>query len=79
MTMKKVYDSGTYAGIRYNLSGELPASPIEPKYSNWYICKGFCGYNTPANNRGGYKTEKSAVSAIRRYQKVGEKHQLNII
>lgn len=33
----------------------------------WFIVMGQPGFNSPANNRGGYKTEAAAVFASRRY------------
>lgn len=34
----------------------------------WYIKMGFAGFNSPANNRFGYKTKDAAEAAILRYQ-----------
>lgn len=33
----------------------------------WYITMGHAGFNSPANNRGGYKTRKAAVAAYGKY------------
>jgi hypothetical protein len=34
----------------------------------WYIRSGFCGFNSPANNRMGYDSKAKAEAAIRRYE-----------
>jgi hypothetical protein len=36
-------------------------------FDHWYITMGHPGYNSPANNRNGYKTKVSAASACHRY------------
>jgi hypothetical protein len=33
----------------------------------WYITMGHPGFNSPANNRNGYKTKQSALSASKKY------------
>jgi hypothetical protein len=35
---------------------------------NWYIKMGFAGFNSPANNRLGYKSKATAEAACLRYQ-----------
>ncbi len=34
---------------------------------SWYITIGHAGFNSPANNRGGYKSREAAVTAHRKY------------
>lgn len=36
-------------------------------FGGWYITMGHPGFNSPANNRGGYKTKDAAVKAYKRY------------
>jgi hypothetical protein len=69
--------SSPYAGITYAAGfGKLPDSPVVKKErENFYIRIGFCGFNSPANNRFGYASEAKAVAAIRRYQAAGERHR----
>ena len=38
----------------------------------WYIKIGFPGFNSPANNRQGYKTKAAAEAAMHRYEQKGE-------
>lgn len=33
----------------------------------WYITMGHAGFNSPANNRNGYKSSLDALKATRRY------------
>lgn len=33
----------------------------------WYITLGHAGFNSPKNNRGGYKTKELAVAAFKRF------------
>lgn len=40
----------------------------DPETGRWYITMWHCGYNTPANNGPGYKSESAARSTIKRYQ-----------
>ena len=35
--------------------------------SGWFIAYGHAGFNSPANNRGGYRSARAALAAIRRY------------
>lgn len=40
----------------------------EEKHGRHYIKMGFCGFNSPANNRLGYATRAKAEAALLRYQ-----------
>lgn len=42
--------------------------PVEERFNRFFIKMGYCGFNSPANNGFGYKTERSAIQAILRYQ-----------
>jgi hypothetical protein len=35
---------------------------------NWFVTMGHAGFNTRANNGGGYISEKAARAAVKRYQ-----------
>ena len=43
------------------------ALPIEEVRNRWFITLGHNGFNSPANNRQGYKDAASALAAARRY------------
>lgn len=38
-------------------------------WNTFYITMGHAGFNSPANNKSGYKTEKAARNAMKRYLK----------
>lgn len=44
---------------------------VEEKYGAFYITMGNPGFNSPANNRGGYKTREAAEAASERYRQKG--------
>ena len=53
----------------YNvIKNTLEADPVEEKRGRWFIKLGFCGFNSAANNRGGYSTAQAAKQAIRCYE-----------
>lgn len=42
---------------------------VEPESDrSWYIKMGFAGFNSPANNLGGYPSRERAEAAVLRYQ-----------
>ena len=53
----------------YFLDNDPPSNPVEQKGSSWYIKMGFCGFNSPRNNREGYPSQHAALTAIRFYQR----------
>lgn len=54
----------------YNtLNNRFTADAVEQQFANrWFIKMGFCGFNSPANNRFGYESKAKAEAAILRYQ-----------
>lgn len=40
----------------------------------WFITMGHAGFNSPTNNRSGYKTKESAVKAHQKYAAKGKRH-----
>lgn len=44
------------------------ASAVEPKDGAWFVIMGHAGFNSPANNRLGYKSEAAARGAVKHYQ-----------
>lgn len=44
-----------------------------PETGRWYVSMGRPGFNSPANNRNGYVSERSAINAARRYGWSGER------
>lgn len=55
----------------YMLDGNPPAEPVElnPVNGCWLIKMGFAGFNSRANNSGGYSTKTGALASIRWYQR----------
>jgi len=51
-----------------HLTGKDEAEAVEQKGYGWFIKMGFSGFNSPTNNRFGYKSKEAAEAAIRRYQ-----------
>lgn len=52
----------------------------DPSYKDeetggWYIAAGKPGFNSPTNNRGGYKTEQAAIRASAGYKARGDAHR----
>lgn len=45
------------------------ATPVKqnPESGNWYITMSHPGFNSPANNRNGYKSNAAALAALKRY------------
>lgn len=41
---------------------------VEMVRGRWKIKVGFCGFNTPANNRSGYVSKEMALKTILKYQ-----------
>lgn len=41
--------------------------PVKQGPGGWYITIGHAGFNSPANNRTGYKTRAAAIAAHRKY------------
>ena len=53
-----------------NISGSCKTceAPVKQDFQgNWFITMGHPGFNSPANNRSGYKTKEAAVKAYKRY------------
>ncbi len=51
-----------------HLTQKNESEAVEFKNGGWYIKVGFSGFNSTANNRGGYKSASDAEGAILRYQ-----------
>lgn len=49
---------------------EVEGSGLEAR---WFISMGHPGFNSPANNRGGYVTRAKAQAACRRYDRAGQR------
>lgn len=45
-------------------------APVKKKLDTgrWYITVGHCGFNSPANNKSGYQTRRTAIDAYTRYR-----------
>jgi hypothetical protein len=63
-------------GICYNPNCETAVAQFHggtDGYENydgrWYITLGHAGFNSPANNAGGYSSKAKALAAMRRYLK----------
>ncbi len=50
------------------LSNEMVDEAVERKLGGWFIKVGFAGFNSPANNRWGYKSKEAAEAAVLKYQ-----------
>jgi hypothetical protein len=47
--------------------GECTQVAKQAPWGSWYITMGHAGFNSPANNRGGYASKRLAEAAYRHY------------
>lgn len=50
----------------------------DPTTKRWFITLGHSGFNSPANNRGGYLNENTARSSFRMYAQRGLEAQSDV-